>query len=602
MNFYRLKAELQTFDWLWRKGFMMKNESAEKKECSSENPANEEIQAAKKVIASLIIAMKNFGLYPDNHINCQKATENVKASLDEFFRSHSYIRFFVEKDQILFQTRVIYQETSNDANPASVLFRDGIQWLEFQKNIELKEIIGFLKILKQYKTLQENSEGDVVTALWEENFPHISHEAKDVFWEAEPIIDFSTLNMPPKKQDIQNGEEEGESEEKRVQRDDPKTPSSLADPSLDHSLWQLTPKELKTLRRMVYLEENRDGTNDVVDVLLVILEEQQKEKDFEAVLVFLREEFENTLEKGDFQIALKLLKQLNNIRETYETAKPWVIPLTDNFFREISGHQVLGIIQYARPCPEEEQNEMKAFWQILRLLDPAAIPTIGDMLLEASSEESQRMCMNIIGTLASRDIEPLAQLVMNHSEEPLLLKMILILRRLRGNRPVQILFRLTHHSSESVRKEAIKALVNQHPNVIKRLFLLIEDQDDSIRQLMFELLGQHRSQTTEELFLDYLEKRQFRRTDNQHILDCYRTLGKCGSSLSVLFLQNVLLDQGWKSIVGTDSFSLERQGAATALAELKTNEAEETLKKASRSLFPGIRQAYQKAVEGKHDG
>jgi len=577
----------------------MENESVEKKECSNESPTNEEIKAAKKVIASLIIAVKNFGLYPDNHINCQKTTENVKACLDEFFRSHSYIRFFVEKDQILFQTQVIYQETSNDANLASVLFRDGIQWLEFQKNIDQKEIIGFLKIMKQYKTLQENSEGDVVTALWEENFPHISHEAKDVFWEAEPIIDFSTLNMPPKKKDIQKGEEEGESEEKRVQRDDLKTPSSLADPSLDHSLWQLTPNELKSLRKMVYLEENRDGTNDVVDVLLVILEEQHKENDFEAVLIFLREEFEDTLEKGDFQIALKLLKHLNNIRETYETSNPWVIPLIDNFFKEISGHKVLGVIQYAHPCPEEAQNQMKAYWQLLRLLDPSAIPSIGSMLLEASAEESQRMYMNIIGTLASRDIDPLAQLVMNHTEESLLKKMILILRRLRGNKPVQILFRLTHHSSESVRKESIKALINQHPKIIKRLFLLIEDPNDSIRQLMFELLGQHRTQTTEELFLDYLEKRQFKRTDNQYILDCYRTLGKCGSSLSVPFLQNLLLDQGWKAIVGTDSSSLERQGAAIALAELGIQEAEEILKKASKSLFPGIRQAYHKAVEGK---
>jgi len=578
----------------------MKNESAEKKECSNDNPTNEEIQAAKRVIASLIIAMKNFGLYPDNHTNCQKAAENVKACLDEFFKSHSYIRFFVEKDRLLFQSRAIYQETSNDTNPASVLFRDGIEWLEFQKNIELKEITLFLKIMKKYRTLQEDSEGDVVTSLWEENFPHISHEAKDIFWEAEPIIDLSKQNIPKKDQEMPNEDESyNENLEKKEM---PNIPLSLADPGMDHSLWQLTPKELKKLKQMVYTEENQDGTNDVVDVLLVILEEQHKENDFEAVLIFLREEFEDTLEKGDFQIALKLLKQLNNIKETYKTEKEWIIPLIDKFFKVISDTRVLSLIQDARPSPEDEQEQMKAYWQLLRLLDPSAVTTIGGMLLKASTEEAQQMYMNIIGTLASRDIDPLAKLVMNYSEESLLLKMILILRRLRGNKPVQVLFRLTYHSSESVRKEAIKALINQHPKIIKRLFLLIEDPTDSIRRLMFELLGQHRTQTTEELFLDYLEKRRFRRTDNQHILDCYRTLGKCGSSLSVPFLQNVLSDHGWKSIVGTDCFSLERQGAAIALAELKTDEAEEILKKASRSLFPCIRQAYQKAVEEKHDG
>ena len=175
-------------------------------------------------------------------------------------------------------------------------------------------------------------------------------------------------------------------------------------------------------------------------------------------------------------------------------------------------------------------------------------------------------------------------------------RLVHILGHLKGERPTRILLKMLSHSSERIRSHALRFLLarNLHPKVIQKLFPLIEDASDSIRQLMLEYLGRRRSKLAESLLLDYIEQRRFRRKDRQHLLACYRALGRCGSSHSVTFLQQVLSKRGW---IPGFSRSMHRQGAAISLIELGTQEAKEILERASRSLSPCVRLAYRKAVE-----
>ncbi|MCP4344842.1 MAG: HEAT repeat domain-containing protein [Desulfobacterales bacterium] len=559
--------------------------SADKRQTGG--PSNEDLRNIKRVIASFLLTFKNYGLFPETHANCVKCIENTRNSLSGFLKSQDNLRFYVEKEQLLFQNKVVYQQSSKDGNFVPLLFRDGIRWLEFQKGIEEKEITGFFKILKQYKTLREEAEGDIVTALWEENFPHLCYEAREVFWESEPIIDFSLLNV-------------GKEKLRSDKPEDPKAPKSIAASSIDRSLWKLTSEEMRELRRMVYMEENRDGKDDVLDVLVVILEDQKSEDNFNTILEFMKEEFQETLIQAEFQLVFKLLKNLHELKLSYKTERPWAIPLIDNFLNYISEPDVLGILQQVQPGPDEwDSKQVKVFCQILLFLSPEAIHTLVPLLIRISSSRVQRILMDVICSLANRGIRPLEELL-DSPDESLVRKVVDILGHLRGKKSTQVLLKTIHHSSEEVRKEAVKVLVGKDPRVLRRLFPLIEDPNKSIRRMMLNYLGQRKNETAEELLLDYLQNRRFNLTGSQHINDCYKVLGKCGSTLSLPFLQDTLLDRGWKSIVGKDK-SLDRQRAALALAYLGTREAEEILIKGSRSLFSSVKIACQKAFEERDD-
>ncbi|MFH1672161.1 MAG: HEAT repeat domain-containing protein [Pseudomonadota bacterium] len=545
-------------------------------------PTDEELRAVKDVIVSFLIAVKNYAIYPEDHGVCHKSVASVKACLDKFLMSHGNLILDVEEDGLLFRGEVVHNDPAREGNVAFLLFRDGIQWLEFRKGLELDEITGLFKIMKQYKALDDEAEGDLVTALWEMDFAHLRYEAADVLWETEPLIDPS---------DFKVAEDKHNSIDRQEEKQEPST--SIADSAMDGSTWELTPAEIKTLGEMVVEEKKLDSTEDVVDLLVVILKEQSNQQSFSSVIEFINEEFQDMLAQGEFGFAFKLLKNLHEIYRSCKTEKPWALPLLDDFFLAISSHKVLGVLQHLWPAPDKKgAYRLKMLRRVLLLLRPEAILTLGPLLFQMQSSRAQRQLMEIIKSLANRDIRPLEQLL-DSPEESLVRRLVYILGQLKGEKTTELLLKMINHSAQRVRKEAVTALLLRDPRAIQQVFHLVEDASHTMRRFMMEYMGRRGDRLTESLLLDYLEKRQFKRRDREHLLACYRAIGQCGSSRSIPFLRGVLLNRGWIPGFGRSS---HRQGAVMALMALGTEEAQEILDKASRSLLPTVRCAYRNAA------
>jgi HEAT repeat protein len=184
--------------------------------------------------------------------------------------------------------------------------------------------------------------------------------------------------------------------------------------------------------------------------------------------------------------------------------------------------------------------------------------------------------------------------LLDRPEEALVKKLVYILGHIKGEKTKQILLKMTRHTSGRVRLEALKALTRRDAKMIKELFPLLDDPVLTIRLLMWKYLEQHKDEETGDLILNYLDQKKIRRRDDQQILNCYKTLGRCSSRSYIPFLRKSLLSQGWDFSFDR---SLRRQGAAFALLDLHTEEAQEILKKASKSLFPSIRSDYRKALK-----
>jgi len=548
-------------------------------------PTSEELQGAKGVILAFLKTMKNYGFYPEDHPICRESIAEAGSRLDAFLKDHDNLRLDVEMDRLLFQGEVVHQKNPGEENLGLLLFRDGIQWLEFQEGVEIEEISGFIKLLNKYGERQEDAEGDLVTALWEADFSHLKHKAVDVYWEAEPLIDLSMVSArdPEQRPPVEAQEEEREQ-------------VSIALPSIETTLWKLSPEEMRQLRGMIAEEERRDSTQDVLDMLLVILNDPRNPKDLAAFLEFLKEVFQETLVHGEFRFALELLTALHESRQSCKSKRPWALPLLDEFFIGISSPEVLGVLTQTSPNVDMlDSDRMKLLRQVLLFLPAEAILALGPMLLQVRSSGARREFMEIIGIMAKRDLRPLARLL-RRPETFLVQRLVHILGRMKGEKPTQLLLKMVDHPSERIRDHALRSLVARDltPQVLEKLFPLVEDDSDAVRELMLEYLGDRRSEVAEGLLLDYLEQGRFRRKEREHLLACYKTLGRCGSSRSIEFLQDHLLSQSWIPGFGR---SVHRQGAAISLMALGSGEAKEVLEKASRSLSPRVRRAYKKAAE-----
>ena len=245
-----------------------------------------EVQAAREVLASLLVAMKNHGLYPSTHVICQKSILSMHTRLANFLEEYESLRLDVEKDRLLVKGQVVHHDGTGSDKLALMLFRDGIEWLEFEKGVEQKEILVFLQILHKYRDLQDEAEGDLVTALWEAQFQNVQYKTSDIYWDSEPLLDLSLLSAGGP----QNTRTEGdETESENTARD--------AFQDMDPGLWKLTPEELGSLNAMVRDEEERDSSQDMLDVIRALLNDQGNEKDLSIVLEFLEGEFQDAIHR-----------------------------------------------------------------------------------------------------------------------------------------------------------------------------------------------------------------------------------------------------------------------------------------------------------------
>jgi len=103
------------------------------------------------------------------------------------------------------------------------------------------------------------------------------------------------------------------------------------------------------------------------------------------------------------------------------------------------------------------------------------------------------------------------------------------------------------------------------------IFEFINDPDDSVRRVILTQMGQSRNEIAEDLMMQYLQTRKFSSAQIEYIMECFKTLGECGSLRSVPFLSKTLLHRKWMAGFRKSAY---REGAALALVALKIPEAD----------------------------
>jgi len=352
---------------------------------------------------------------------------------------------------------------------------------------------------------------------------------------------------------------------------------------------ELTSEKEVDLKELVLDEEEGNTTEDVLNMLMYILQDTQDGDFLASGIEYLEEEFQEAIVRNDYDFALKILQILHRICQVFNKEKPWALPLVEKFFLSKSGSNLLQTLQ--EMWSHLDPKQLEEVKEILVLLKPEAVQSLVPMLLQVSSTP-QQMLMNVITSLAARDLGPL-EYMLHHSEENLQQKLIQVLGHLEGERPTQILFGKLKHPSERIREEAVRALLIQEPWFPDKLFPLIEDESEYVRSVALRYLERYRNEEVENLLLDYLDRKKNGLSDEKHTLACFRTLGRCGTTWSIPFLRKVLFHRAW---ISTPRGETRRLGAAIALYELGTDEAQQVLEEAAESPRPAVRQAALNSV------
>ena len=539
--------------------------------------SEQELIAIKRIFASLLLANKNLSLYPHGHSICVNSINELHAQLIAFLHKYGTLRLEIERDRIVSCGDAISSGFPDEGTLNFTLFRDGIRWLEFMDGIEQREIHDILLIINKYTKLSAEPEGDIVTAFWEAQFPHMHYEVADFFWGGDQEIGNRISDLTAEKGAVPLREKNLEGLEFQSY------------PAIDQASLALTPQEKARLKEMICLDEEADLTS-YLDALLDSLLQHREKETFSIILEVLAEEFTGSLARREFIVTLKILQGLRYVLDICKEEIPWAGPSIEEFL--VAASDIESLSPLKEGWKDIDSEEAETLGQIFKLLNPQAIRTLVFLLPQTQPTPLYQMLLDSISCLSSRDMRPLESLLDN-SDDKIVEKLVPVIVNLEGEQSLKYLMKLTHHPSERVRRESVKGIFKRDPVHVKDIFNLIDDKEDSIRQLVLKQLGQSRDDVVEELLLSYLRKTKFSNNEENHVILCFRALGKCGSSRSVTFLRETLLRWGWMPGFWR---SAHRRGAAIALKTLGIPEAEQVLKDAVRSLFPGLRGIVRKVM------
>jgi hypothetical protein len=537
---------------------------------------------SKKLFANLLLTCKNVSLYPEGHSISTNSILHLHDLLVAHISQYGDIRIEIEKSQVICQGVEVHKGPPEEGTLPFTLFRDGIRWLEFTEGIELEETREILSIIHRYSVLTTEPEGDIVTAFWEAHFNHILYKADDFFSGQEPedyIDDLSKMDTI-----TSSAETESETEKKPDLLGSTGTDTTpLGGLAIDPTSFVLTPEEQVELQEMISREEKSSATEHL-NMLLDMILQYQEEKDFNIILEVLSEEFDGSFSRHDFEGALIILNGLRKILDSGRLRMPWAVPLIESFYKNISSDA-----KCLKPLEEIWSNlnlqQMETLKLIFHHLKPKSVSTLVHFLLLGQSSQLEQIVENTIISLARQDISCLEPLI-NNSDEKIVEKLVSILSKLKEDSSLKYLMKLARHSSASVRRMAVKAIGQAHSNQTPAIFEFIDDPDAAVRKIILTQMGQSRNETAEDFLMQYLKNRKFSSAQAEHIMECFKTLGKCGSSRAVPFLRETLLHRKWMASFRKSEY---REGAALALVALKIPEARQVIEDVGRSFYPGLR-------------
>lgn len=555
----------------------MENMENQKALIDNKTLSDVELNLVRRLFTTLLLTVKNLTLYPEGHGICKNSINQFYTQLTAYINKFGRLRFEIEREQIVCREGTIAEGLPEEGTLHHTLFRDGIRWIEFIPEVEQKEVNDLLLIINRYLKLSAEPEGDIVTELWENPFPHILYEVTEFFsGNGNEEEDFADI-VSGKTLSINEGTEMREK-------------AHQADPPIDLLNISLTPDEEMNLKEMIHSEEEADITS-YLDALMDSLLQQKEEDDFSKILEVLSEEFTLSLGRKDFDIGLKILMGLQYIRDICSEDLPWSDTLISGFLASVSGKEALAPLH--EMWEQTETDDAATLYDIFILLDSRVIHTLLSLLSKPQSDAKKKVLLDAIVHFASRDINAL-ELAINNAGNNLLERLVSVLLKMDNPQSLKYLQKLSHHSSGSIRYAAIKGILRIDPCRIKEMFNLIVDKEDSIRQLVLEQMASARNPVAEEFLVSYLRKIRSADFYANHLIQCFRTLGKCGSASSVPFLRETLLK--WGFLTGSKR-TVMRTGAAIALGTLGIAEADKVLDAAKRSMFSGIRKIAGSAIE-----
>src|SRR5207244_950876 len=316
-------------------------------------------------------------LYLPNNPVYQRAVDNIRGAFRQIWQATDDLVLDVGETELRWESNVVYSQDQRSESIAWTLYKDGVRSLAFKPGVEETEIVRFLGVLQQARSLQADAPDDLLTLLWSEDFQLIAYTFRELATEnAVPIEATETVptSTPPTQLRHQVEEEAPPKREGLVSMDD-----------FDTTLYFLEDSEIDYLKKDVEREYSQDLRRNVLSMLFDLLE-LQTYGTVRAELISIVENFiPYLLGAGDFRSVAFILREtravLQRARELIPEHRLTLEVLPSRLSQSEALSQLLQALDEATVHPTEEELS-----ELVQELRPEALPTLMGWIAKLHNE------------------------------------------------------------------------------------------------------------------------------------------------------------------------------------------------------------------------
>ncbi len=606
----------------------------------------DKIADIRKILRDLLKVIKVVSLYPEDNPLPQSLKLSFAERLIDLINEHGELQIIVEKDQLLVQEEVVFQDQSKEDSLAKIFFDSGISQFTFLADITDEDIYLFLNAIKTYLNAPAEDR-DLTVSLWESNQRAIT------FSTVEDII-MEEYDDSIKVQEFHSDEQAQSSRFQLFGTDDIKPYDSLFSNSSDDSglistsiaddetptpeqqaalLFGVTEEQGEALhateaaRAMGY--DDLPGVTNYPDASLIIQDEISLTEQEESIIQsLLRDDAEFDIYESTSEILKEMLLQEVEINGFYETVTICEKIVTElvhigklfesssllTFLRELK-HR----IELERPLWAERLkdalitagsrerlkvlatalNENKnvgtdELSKYLNNFGPESLGGITELLGEFDfRHHREALCAYL--TKAGTDSVQILSKGMYDKRWFVVRNTVMILARIGNKKSLSYLKEALRHPERRVRLELVNGIENNElPEALELLKQAVADDDSEIRQIAINAILSRRGIPAFEAITDIINDDIFLKLEQHHQQALLITFSRLGGDQAIGFLTELIQQ---RSLIPSHSVAFFRQAAFQALAHNRSEKAEKTLRKYSSTWRPELRRLATNALK-----
>src|ERR1039457_867756 len=268
--------------------------------------SKEEVSLATEIMHSFVKTAKGFRMYLPNNPLLVRFIEELMSRMNQHLSLYGEFRLDIDQFELRYKGNAVYKNSDPKDSMSFKMYSDGIRYLIFSEGVEEFELCGFLEIIG--KDRPNEVDDDIVTLLWERNFPHITYIL------AEDFLEFSTSTGV-------GGQLPGGSQQEQITgifQNISSQPSPATVPKLfvNQNVLTLTGEEADWLRKAKEAEEERKPLEEVIQIVSAILAGEKDPEmfgDFVDIMAKLTESLANV---GEMTYAFNLVRFMGKMAKS----------------------------------------------------------------------------------------------------------------------------------------------------------------------------------------------------------------------------------------------------------------------------------------------